>query len=32
VFKVDTLLLPDGSQPGIFRLPSDYAPDLPGVS
>lgn len=26
-FKVDTLLLP-----GVFRLPSEYEPDLPRVS
>lgn len=32
VFKVDTLLLPDRIQPGIFRLPSDYERDLPHVS
>ena len=32
VFKVDTLLLPDGTQPGMFRLPVDYAPDLSRVS
>jgi hypothetical protein len=32
VFKVDTLLLPDSSQPGVFRLPSDYERDLPRVS
>jgi len=32
VFKVDTLLLPDRTQPGVFRLPSDYAADLPRVS
>lgn len=32
VFKVDTLLLPDSTQPGVFRLPSDYAPDLSRVS
>jgi hypothetical protein len=25
VFKVDTLLLPGSTQPGVFRLPSDYA-------
>src|SRR5437763_1973271 len=29
VFKVDTLLLPDSTQPGVFRLPSDYERDLP---
>lgn len=32
LFKVDTLLLPDGVQPGYFRLPSDYERDLPRVS
>ena len=32
VFKVDTLLLPDGTQPGVFRLPSDYEPYLPRVT
>jgi hypothetical protein len=32
VFKVDTLLLPDSTQPGVFRLPSDYERDLPRVS
>ena len=32
LFKVDTLLLPDGAQPGHFRLPSDYERDLPQVS
>ena len=32
VFKVDTLLLPDSTRPGVFRLPSDDAPDLPRVS
>jgi hypothetical protein len=32
VFKVDTLLLPDGTQPGVFRLPPDYERDLPRVS
>ena len=32
VFKVDTLLLPDRTQPGIFRLPSDYGLDLSRVS
>src|SRR5690349_10773251 len=31
-FKVDTLLLPDGTRPGVFRLPSDYERDLPSVS
>jgi len=28
VFKIDTLLLPDSTQPGVFRLPSDYERDL----
>ena len=32
VFKVDTLLLPDSTQPGVFRLPSAYEPDLRRVS
>lgn len=32
VLKVDTLLLPDSSQPGVFRLPPDYARDLPRAS
>ncbi|WKA26085.1 hypothetical protein [Bradyrhizobium roseum] len=32
IFKVDTLLLPNGIQPGIFRLPSDDGQDLPRVS
>ena len=32
VFKVDTLLLPDRTQPGVFRLPSDYERDLHRVS
>jgi hypothetical protein len=32
LFKVDTLLLPDGAQPGVFRLPSDHERNLPGVS
>ena len=32
VFKVDTLLLPDSTKPGVFRLPSEYEPDLPRVS
>jgi hypothetical protein len=32
LFKVDTLLLPDSTQPGVFRLPSDYERDLPRVS
>jgi hypothetical protein len=31
-FKIDTLLLPDSNQPGVFRLPSDYARGLPHVS
>jgi hypothetical protein len=31
-FKVDTLLLPDNTQPGVFRLPSDYERNLPRVS
>ena len=32
MLKVDTLLLPDSTQPGVFRLPSDYERDLPRVS
>lgn len=32
LLKVDTLLLPDGIQPGHFRLPSDYEQDLPRIS
>jgi hypothetical protein len=32
LFKVDTLLLPDSTQPGVFRLPSDYERDLPRIS
>lgn len=32
LFKVDTLLLPDSVQPGLFRLPSDDERDLPRVS
>jgi hypothetical protein len=32
VFKVDTLLLPDSTQPGVFRLPPDHERDLPRVS
>jgi hypothetical protein len=28
VFKVDTLLLPDSTQPGVFSLPSDYEWDV----
>jgi hypothetical protein len=32
LFKVDTLLLPDSAQPGLFRLPSDHERNLPGVS
>lgn len=31
VFKADTLLLPDSAQPGVFRLPSGYEPDLSHV-
>lgn len=31
-FKVDTLLLPDSTQPGVFRLPSDYERDVARVS
>lgn len=32
VLKVDTLLLPDSTQPGVFRLPPDYERDLPRIS
>jgi hypothetical protein len=32
LLRVDTLLLPDSTQPGIFRLPSEYERDLPSVS
>lgn len=32
VFKVDTLLLPDGTTPGVFRIPSDYERNLPRIS
>ena len=32
LFKVDTLLLQDGAQPGFFRFPSDYERNLPRVS
>jgi len=32
LFKVDTLVLPDGVQPGHFGLPSDYERDPPRVS
>jgi hypothetical protein len=32
IFKTDTLLLPDGAQPGFFRIPSDYERDLPRLS
>lgn len=32
VFKVDTLLLPDLIQPGMFRLPSGTDRDLPSIS
>jgi hypothetical protein len=32
VLKVDTLLLPDSTQPGVFRLPPDYERDLPRTS
>ncbi|MBR1204076.1 MULTISPECIES: hypothetical protein [unclassified Bradyrhizobium] len=32
LFKVDTLLLPDSSHPGMFRLPWDDERDLPRVS
>jgi hypothetical protein len=32
IFKTDTLLLPDGAQPGFFRFPSPYDGGLPKVS
>lgn len=32
LFKVDTLLLPDSVQPGVFRLPFDHERDLPHMS
>jgi hypothetical protein len=32
IFKTDTLLLPDGAQPGFFRFPSPYDGGLPRVS
>jgi hypothetical protein len=32
IFKIDTLLLPDGAQPGFFRFPSPYDGGLPRVS
>lgn len=32
VFKADSLLLPDGTLPGVFRFPSDCAPVMPRVS
>lgn len=32
VFKIDTLLMPDSAQPGVFRLPSSYERGLPRIS
>jgi hypothetical protein len=32
IFKVDTLLLPAGAQPGVFRFPSEQERGLPRVS
>jgi hypothetical protein len=32
IFKIDTLLLPEGAQPGLFRIPSPYDRGLPRVS
>jgi hypothetical protein len=32
IFKVDTLLLPDNAQPGLFRIPTEYDQGLPSVS
>jgi hypothetical protein len=32
VFKTDTLLLPDDSQPRLFQIPSGYERGLPRVS
>ena len=32
LLKVDTLLLRDSTQPGVFRLPSDYERALPRIS
>jgi hypothetical protein len=32
IFKTDTLLLPDGAQPGFFRIPSPYDGGLPRMS
>ena len=32
VFKTDTLLLPDGPQPGLFQIPSGHERGLPRVS
>ena len=32
IFKVDTLLLPDGARPGFFRIPTEDEPGFPRVS
>lgn len=32
IFKIDTLLLPDGAQPSFFRIPSPYDRGLPRMS
>ena len=32
VFKTDTLLFPDGPQPGLFQIPSGYERGQPRVS
>lgn len=32
VFKIDTLLLPESTHPGLFRLPSGYERGFPRVS
>jgi hypothetical protein len=32
IFKVDTLLLPDSTQPGFFRIPTEYDRGFPRVS
>jgi hypothetical protein len=31
-FKIDTLLMPESAQPGVFRLPADYERNQPRVS
>ena len=32
VFKIDTLLMPESAQPGVFRRPADYERNLPRIS